>query len=252
VTVRRPVARLVGPPEAAGEYIALTDASSDEEIIHLHDYERLYRVPGLYEHVVQELLACRSPQVAADALVDALAEVGRDPSEVVLLDLGTGTGIVGELASAIGISTIIGIDTLDAARAACLRDRPGVYSDYLVGDLASPPPGLLKTLERHRPTALISAGALGGTHATGAALVNALGLLPMGSPVVFTIDERWTRTDAPGGFRTPLAGLLASHQLRLLHRSRFQHRLSTNGNPIDYELIVAVTGRTQSVLPARG
>jgi hypothetical protein len=240
--MRRPVVRLIGTPQAGGEYVALSDPGSDEEIVHLHDYERLYRIPGLYEHVVQELLACRSPEVAADALADALGALGRAPSEIVLLDLGAGTGIVGELARGIGISSIIGLDTLDAARAACLRDRPGVYRDYLVGDLAAPPPELLTMLERQGPNALISAGALGGTHASSAALVKALGLLPTGGPVVLTIDERWTRTGAPGGFRTLLARLMASGQLRLLRRSRFQHRLSTSGTPIQYELIVAVTG----------
>jgi hypothetical protein len=242
MTLSRTGVRLIGPPQADGEYVALSEAGSGEEIVHLHDYERLYRVPGLYEHVVQELLACRSPQVAADALADALNELGREPSEVVLLDLGAGTGIVGELASALGVPTIIGLDALDAARAACLRDRPGVYRDYLVGDLAAPPPDLLRALEHYRPTALVSAGALGGTHASGAALVNALGLLPTGAPVVFTIDERWTQTDAPGSFRRLLAGMLASDQLRVLRRSRFQHRVSTSGSPIRYELIVAVLG----------
>jgi hypothetical protein len=41
------VARLIGPPEADGEYVALRDGDSGEEIVHLHDYERLYRVPGM-------------------------------------------------------------------------------------------------------------------------------------------------------------------------------------------------------------
>lgn len=242
MTVRHPVVRLIGPPEADGEYVALLDPGADEEIVHLHDYERLYRVPGLYEHIVQELLGCRSPQVAADALTEALNDLTLDPSEVVLFDLGAGTGIVGELASAAGISTIVGLDALDAARTACLRDRPGVYADYLVGDLAAPTRDLLTTLEGHRPTALISAGALGGTHAPGAALINAIDLLPTGGPVVFTIDERWTGTDGPGGFRTVISRLLASGRLRLIRRSRFEHRVSTTGKPIYYELVAAVTG----------
>ena len=104
--------------------------------MHLHDYERLYRVPGLYEHIVQDLLGCRSPQVAVDGLARAFAELEVDPVGAVLLDMGAGTGLVGELARELGVSAIIGLDALPAARAASLRDRPGVYRDYLVGDLA--------------------------------------------------------------------------------------------------------------------
>jgi hypothetical protein len=236
------VARLIGPPEADGEYVALRTDASEEEIVHLHDYERIYHVPGLYEHIVQDLLECRSPQIAIDGLGRALAELGIDPAEIVLLDLGAGTGVVGEFAGGLGVRTLIGVDALDAARTACLRDRAGVYHDYLVGELAAPSVGLLARLREHRPTALISAGAFGGTHAPAAALITALALLPTDAPVVFTIDERWMQSDGPGGFRTPVAQLLSSGQLRLLERSRFQHRLSTAGDPVHYELVVAVKG----------
>ena len=242
MTVGYPAVRLIGPPEADGEYIALRNPDSDEEIVHLHDYERLYRNPGLYEHIVQELLGCRSPEVAADALAGALTELALDPSEVVLFDLGAGTGIVGELVSANGVSTIVGLDALDAARTACLRDRSGVYADYLIGDLASPAPRAADQSRAPPPDGSDLCGALGGTHGSAATLINALALLPTGIPVVFTIDERWTGTDGPGGFRTVMSGLLASRQLELLRRSRFQHRLTTSGNPIYYELVAAVTG----------
>jgi hypothetical protein len=235
----RRVDRLIGPPQADGEYVALRVEPGGVEIVHLHDYERLYGVPGLYEHIVQDLLLCRSPQTAADGLADALIRLGIDPAQTVLLDLGAGTGMVGELVRERGVPAVVGVDSLEAARSACLRDRPSVYRDYLVGDLAAPSPGLLAPLRRHRPTALISAGAFGGTHAPPAALLNALALLPIGGPVVFTIEERWMLTDDPGGFRTAVTQLLDSGQLRLLERSRFVHRLTTSGNPIHYELIVA-------------
>jgi hypothetical protein len=233
------VVRLIGPPEADGEYVGLRDASAREEVIHLHDYEHIYDVPGLYEHIVQRLLRCRSPQVATGGLSHAMDRLGLEPAEIVLLDLGAGTGIVGELANGLDVGTVVGVDALEAARAACLRDRPGIYRDYLIGDLATPAPELLASLRRHRPTGLISAGAFGGTHAPPAAFLNALALLPTGAPVVFTIDERWMQTDGPGGFRASIARLLASGRLRLLCRSRFQHRLSTSGTPIYYELLVA-------------
>jgi len=234
--------RLLGPPDTEGEYVALRESGRGEDLVHLHDYERLYGVPGLYEHIVQDLLGCRSPQAAAEGLAEALTELEADPREVVLLDLGAGTGLVGELASGIGILTIVGFDALPAARAACLRDRPGVYRDYLVGDLAAGEPRLLAEIGSYRPTALISAGAMGGTHAPPSALVNALAALPEGSPVVFTIDERWMQTDGPGGYRTAVDDLLESGELRLIRRSRFHHRVTTTGEPIHYELFVGARG----------
>lgn len=231
--------RLIGPPQADGEYIALRTHASGEEIVHLHDYERIYRVPGLYEHIVQDLLRCRSPQAAVDGLARALSRLSIDPAEIVLLDLGAGTGIVGELAQGLGVRILIGVDSLEAARTACLRDRACVYHEYVVGDLAAPSPGLLARLRNHRPTALISAGAFGGTHAPPAALLTALALLPVGAPVVFTIDERWMQSDGPGAFRRPVARLITSGRLGLLERSSFQHRLTTAGLPVRYELLVA-------------
>jgi hypothetical protein len=247
---RTVVVRLVGPPESEGEYVVLRSPGSREEIVHLHDYERFYAVPGLYEHVVQELLQCRSPQVAAEALAHALARLGIDPADVVLLDLGAGTGVAGELATEAGVSRVIGLDALEGARTACLRDRPGIYCDYLVGDLAAPPSDLLARLRRHRPTALISAGAMGGTHAPAAAFANTLRLLPAGAPVVFTIDERWMNNDAPGGYDAVFSKLIESGELRLLNRTRFQHRLSTAGSPIHYTLVVAATGGDEPAVSA--
>ena len=124
----------------------MRDPIAGEDLVHLHDYERIYGVPGLYEHIVQRLLRCRSPQIATDGLAQALERLELDPGQIVLLDLGAGTGIVGELANGLGVRTVIGVDALEAARAACLRDRPRVYRDYLVGDLAAPRPELLERL----------------------------------------------------------------------------------------------------------
>jgi hypothetical protein len=239
------VVRLIGPPEADGEYVVLrTVASGDaeDEIVHLHDYARLYGVPGLYERVVQKLLGCRSPQVAAQGLSRALDTLGLDPADLTVLDLGAGTGLVGELTSDLRVGAVVGLDALAAAREACLRDRPGVYRDYMVGDLADPAPGLLARLRDRGLGGLVAAGALGGTHAPSTALATALALLPPGAPVSLTIDERWLQTDGPGGFRRAVSELLSSGALRTIERSRFYHRATTAGEPIYYELLVAATG----------
>ena len=235
--------RLIGPPEADGEYVGLAAADGGgEEVVHLHDYARIYATAGLYELIVQQLLECRSPQVCAKAFAGALASLEIDPAGVVLLDLGAGTGLVGELVSGLGLAGVVGLDLLEAARSAAVRDRPWAYLDYLVGDLVDASDMLLGALRAHRFGALVAAGALGGTHMPPAALEQALALVAPGAPVVFTIDEGWTATDEPGGFRTPLAWLIESGRLRLLERSRFLHRRTTTGEPIHYELIVAVSG----------
>lgn len=228
--------RLLGPPETDGEYIAL----SEHEIVHLHDYTRIYSIPGLYEHVVQDLLQCTSPQVAAEGLLRAAERLGLEPGSMTVLDFGAGTGLVGELVRGAGVGRVVGIDALPAAREASLRDRPGVYADYVVGDFSHGD----AVREALRPCAfagLISAGAFGGAHATPQALENALAILPPGAPVVFTIHEQWMDESEPDGFGAAVERLIAGGDLVLWERTRFQHRLTTTGEPIFYQLIVAQT-----------
>ncbi|MGW0829152.1 hypothetical protein [Streptomyces prunicolor] len=229
--------RLLGPPETDGEYIAL----SEHETVHLHEYTRIYSVPGLYEHVVQDRLRCRSPQVAAAGFLRAASLLGLEPSSLTVLDVGAGTGLVGELVRGGGVGQVVGVDALSAAREASLRDRPGVYADYVVGDFLRPD-ALREALRPYAPGGLVSAGAFGGTHATPPALENALALLPPGAPVAFTIDERWMDTSDPDGFGAAVERLVAAGRLAVLERTRFQHRVTTTGEPIFYELVVGRTG----------
>jgi hypothetical protein len=231
--------RLLGPPVVDGEYVLLDDG----ELMHLHEYPRLYAVPGLYEHVVQERLRCRSPQVAAQGFLRAVERQGSEPASIAVLDFGAGTGLVGELVLRGGVARVVGVDSLPAARDACRRDRPGVYADYLVGDLGSSDSTLSLALDRYAIGGLVSAGTFGGTHAPPAALVYALALLPAGAPVAFTIDERWMDDAGPDGFGVAVERLVTAGNLEVNERTRFQHRVTTTGEPIFYELLA---GRTNS------
>jgi SAM-dependent methyltransferase len=231
--------RLLGPPSVDGECVAL----SDHEIIHLHDYARIYAVPGLYEHVVQEQLQCSSPQVAAEGFLRAVARLRLDASSITVLDVGAGTGLVGELLLRGGVGRVVGVDSLPAARMACMRDRQGVYTDYLVGDLASRDSELSAALRKHRLGGLVSAGAFGGTHAPPAALVNALAVLAPRAPVALTIDEQWMDTSDPDGFGCEIDRLVDQGDLDVAERTRFRHRITTGGEPIFYELLTGAWKR---------
>ena len=230
--------RLIGPPAADGEYVAL----NEHEIVHLHDYPRIYAVPGLYEHVVQELLRCRSPQVAVEGFLRAITRLAIEPSSMTILDIGSGTGLVGELVRGGGVARVVGVDSLAEGRMACTRDRPGIYAEYLIGDLGSHSGTLPARLRGYAPGGLISAGAFGGTHAPPAALINALSVLPVGAPVAITIDERWMDSSDPDGFGAAVEQLTERGDLALTERKRFQHRITTTGEPIFYDLIVGTTG----------
>jgi hypothetical protein len=91
---------------------------------------------------------------------------------------------------------------------------------------------------------LISAGAFGGTHAPPAALINTLSVLPAGAPVAVTIDERWMDRSDPDGFGAVVERLVECGELVLMERERFQHRVTTTGEPIFYELVIARTRRS--------
>ncbi len=230
--------RLLGPPIVDGEYVAL----GNEDIVHLHDYTRIYAVPGLYEHVVQERLQCRSPQVAVEGFLLMVARLGLEASSMTVLDVGAGTGLVGELLRCRGVGRVIGVDALPAGRTACIRDRPGVYADYVVGDLASRDSAFCTALHEHVLEGLVSAGAFGGTHAPPTALASALATLPAGAPVALTIDERWLEPSDRDGFGAALQQLMTTGALKVIERTRFRHRITTTGRPIFYELLLGMTG----------
>src|SRR3954454_13446195 len=93
---------------------ASASASQDEEWceveidartrrLRFHDYSDIYSIPGLYERLIYERLGCQSPRVIAGLLRDELNERDADPSDLRVLDLGAGNGIVAEELSEIGI-----------------------------------------------------------------------------------------------------------------------------------------------------
>ena len=77
------------------EWINLVHDDGTERI-RLHDYDRFYDVPGLYEEVVYNRLQCESPQVLTDLLDETLQKQGGSNGDLRILDFGAGNGIVGE------------------------------------------------------------------------------------------------------------------------------------------------------------
>jgi len=128
------------PRQPGQEVIEVTFADGRTEHVGMHEYTRIYAVPGLYEEIVQRRLHCRSPEQVATMLAAAIRERGWAPEQVRVLDFAAGNGVSGEALAARGLRPVGAIDILAEARTAARRDRPGLYELYLVGDAVAPRP----------------------------------------------------------------------------------------------------------------
>lgn len=207
--------------------------------IRFHDYDEIYRIPGLYEQLFYEELDCRSPKVVCGLLSRQLEAGGHRPEDLTVLDLGAGNGMVGECLKAHGCGTIVGADILPEAAAAAERDRPGVYDDYLVADLTAPTEADRELLGRYRFGVMTTVAALGFGDIPPAAFEEAYEHLMPGGWLAFCIKEDFLEDAEPSGFNALVRDLLASGDLESLSEERYRHRLSATGEPLHYVAMIA-------------
>ena len=204
-----------------------------EERMRLHEYDRVYAIPGLYEEVVQNRLECLSPDTLADAIVGAARRDGVAPADLRVFDLAAGNGVTGERLAARGVTELVGSDNISEARDAALRDRPELYSDYVVGDIDDAESGLADLVRSHELNGLVCAGALGLGHITATSFARLWEHFPAGSWFTASLHESLAE---PGGsdFGDYLAELDAGDEAEVLTPERFRHRLLMNGDAVHY------------------
>ena len=227
--VRFPHQETGGPDEEAFE---VTFDDGRVERFTMHDYGRVYAVPGLYEEVVQRMLGCATPDRVAALLAAAARRIGRDPGDVRVVDLGAGNGVSGEALAAAGLRPVVAIDTEPQARPATLRDRPGLYELVLTGDAATLTGAERDAVRALRPSALTLVGALGNDHVGLAGLSAAAGLLGEDALVAYAYPEY--EDDA-----AILAALRALGEVAELERDRYVHRRTAAGGERVWEAAAA-------------
>ncbi|MDQ3850391.1 MAG: methyltransferase [Actinomycetota bacterium] len=225
------------------EALVVAFADGRVERMRLHEYSRVYAIPGLYEEVVQRRLECQSPRRLADLLVACAGRAGTLPPDLRVLDVGAGNGVVGEELRARGVEVLVATDNISEARAAAVRDRPGLYADYLVGDVDDLPE--LGPLIRERDlNSIVAAGALAFGHVSAASFARLWEHFPPGAWFAVSLHEELAAPGA-GEFADYVDELERDGELVL--RERFRHRLTMDGTPIHYLAIVA---RRPAALPA--
>lgn len=212
------------------------------ERIKIHEYDRVYDIPGLYEEVVYNRLQCDSPQVISDLLKETLQDHGEEQSPLRVLDFGAGNGIVGEcLREVVKAEAIVGIDIIEEAKKAVKRDRPDIYDDYYVMDLSDPESHDQKKLSHWNFNALVTVAALGFGDIPTQAFINAFNLVANNSWVVFNIKERFFSENDDTGYNEILQDMLGNN-LNVYKKHHYCHRLSMAGDPLYY---YAVVGRKE-------
>jgi predicted TPR repeat methyltransferase len=187
-----------------------------------HDYAALYAVPGLYERVFYDELGMRTTDELIDLYAAALETLGRPPAAERVLDLGAGNGIAGERLRAQGVGTVVGVDLEPAARDGAMRDRPGVYDDYLVADLGADPAARAALRERSF-TSLLAVSAIGVGHIPLELLADAIeDLLEPGGLFGFAVSD-----DLLPGFHEAFFGRVGA---RVLGVSEYVHRRQADGS----------------------
>ncbi len=218
------------------ESLVVTFGDGRREEMRLHEYDRVYAIPGLYEEVVQRRLECLSPDKLADAIVGAAQLDGVAAADLRVFDLAAGNGVTGEQLAARGVRELVGSDNAPVAREASLRDRPGLYSEYVVGDIDDTPQ-LRELVRSHELNALVCAGALGLGHITAGSFDRLWAEFPAGSWFTASVHEELAE---PGGsdFGDYLQQLDAGDEAQVVMRERFRHRLLMNGDAVHYVAVV--------------
>lgn len=207
--------------------------------LRLHDYDRIYRMPGLYEQLFADRLQCTSPQRVVSVFSDVLGDWPVKPSTLRALELGAGNGMVGEELRQLGVEALLGVDILPEAAEAAHRDRPGVYDDYLVADFTNLSPRLRKKVTDFRANCLVTVAALGFGDIPPSAFMTAYNLVSTPGWVVFNIKENFLSGVDDTGFARLIRAMSEQEYIQIQAYRRYSHRLSVSGQRLHYVAIVA-------------
>ena len=217
------------------------------EKIRLHDYDRIFSVPGLYEQVVYDRLKCQSPQMVVNVLKTAVAQSQQSLHELRVLDLGAGNGMVGIELKKQGVSRIVGVDIIPEAKEATDRDNPGVYDEYYVSDFTKLSQDERTVYRSWSMDCLVSVAALGFGDIPANAFLEAFNAISAEGWVAFNIKETFLDRSDDSGFSKLIRELIFSKYLDLYHLQRYRHRFSVEGEPLYY---FALGGKKNADVPA--
>ena len=227
------------------EFFYLFEPAGKRKVF-FHDYDVIYSKPGLYEQLFYERLKYQSPTKVSDILKHSLSQFESNFSELRVLDLGAGNGMMGEALKMHGVSKLIGVDIIDEAQQAAERDRSGLYDAYYVADFCNLNEDLHNEIASWMPDCLTYVAALGFGDIPPKAFLTAFNLIQSESWIAFNIKETFLDHTETSGFSRMIRELIFSKYLDIYHMERYRHRMSIDGKPLYY---FALSGKKQFDIP---
>jgi len=220
--------------------------SENQRRVRFHDYDEIYQVPGLYEQVFYDRLKCTSPSKVTTILEASVKQSQDSFTELRVLDLGAGNGMMGEELKKHGVARLIGVDIIPEAYEATIRDRPGLYDAYYVEDFTNLSEQQRQEIASWQCDCMVTVAALGFGDIPAKAFIEAFNIIKPEGWVAFNIKESFFDSRDTTGFSRMIRELIFSKYLDVYHIERYRHRLSIEGKPLYY---LAIAGRKNACVP---
>ncbi len=167
-------------------------------------------------------------------------------SELRVLDLGAGNGMMGEELKKFGVSRLIGVDIIQEAYEATIRDRPGLYDAYYIEDFCKLDDETREDISLWHLDCMVTVAALGFNDIPAQAFIEAFNIIKSEGWVAFNIKETFFDMTDDTGFSRMIRELIFSEYLDIYHIERYRHRYSIEGEPLYY---FAIAGRKNADVP---
>lgn len=213
-----------------------------ERKVRLHDYPEIYSIPYLYEYLMTKLQA-KSHTVLSSLLIDRLTQAGGAVEDLVVLEVGAGSGMVGKALADLGVKSIAGIDIVPEAAEAAKRQYPGVYENYYVEDLTQLSAKTWDTLSSRGFNCIVCGSALGFNHIPALAWAKAYNMIAPNGWIAFNVQkERW-EDKSENSFSAWHPWVAKTDIFEITQTHNYRHRFYMDGRSLEY---VAIIGRKQS------
>ena len=220
-------------------YFYVVDPDGMKTKLRFHDYSRIYEIPGLYEQVFYDRLKCTSPVKVTEILKSAIDQSFENFTELRVLDLGAGNGLMAEALKKYGVSRMVGVDIIPEAKMASERDRPHLYDSYYIVDFCNLTEEEKDEFKSWSLNCLTTVAALGFGDIPPKAFMEAFNVIQPKGWVAFNIKETFLNDSDESGFSRMIRELIFSKYLDIYHLERYRHRLSIEGEPLYYYAIAA-------------